>query len=79
MAPWLRCELAAHAATLINVGSTERLMERQRPVVDQTSSRDRHLRGLDLGKGQGLERIDQDLGVDLADPFELAPEEGVLV
>jgi hypothetical protein len=37
------------------------------------------LRSVDLGEGERAEDIYDDLHVDLADPFERAPLEGVLV
>jgi hypothetical protein len=44
-----------------------------------TSRRHRHLRGVDLGEGEGAEHVDDDLDVDFADALQRAPVERVLV
>ncbi len=57
----------------------ERLVEREHAIVEEIARRHRHLRGIDLGEGQGAEDVDDDLDVDLPDAPERAREDGVLI
>jgi hypothetical protein len=48
-------------------GDAQRFVEGQDAVVQQIAARHRHLRGVDLGEGEGAKGVDNDLDVDLAD------------
>lgn len=57
----LPVELAAVIGQDSLDGDTEGIVERQHAVVDQIGRRDRDLRGVDLGEGQGTGALDHDL------------------
>jgi len=60
-------------------GDPEPIVEGQHAIVHEVAGRDRHLRGVDLGEGEGARHVDDDLDVDLAHTLERAPAERVLV
>ena len=79
MALWLAAELPAVVREDGAHGYAQGLVEGLHAAVQQVARGDRHLRGEDLGEGQGAEHVHEYLDVDLAHTLEAAPVERVLV